>query len=369
MKIGFIIKYFKPFIGGAENVAYYIAKELAKNHEVHVFTSDQKEAKTLKKEEVIDNIHIHRCKVHSYRYHLTFSPEMLKKVLKTKLDVLHIYSLGFIWNDTIALFKKISSKTKIYLTPHGPFMTLKKYTPLQYMIKLKITFIEFFINKIYTNVFQDNPYQHEWMTKAGINKNKIKLLPLGIPKEYLKQRKPLPQYKNKFVISYVGRIQKYKGLDQIIKVLPNFPNVIFLAAGPLDDGYLEYKKLAKKLNVEKQVIFLGKIPEEKLLQVYATSKIFVLPSEWEAFGLVQLEAMSQGNAIVATKTEGSRYLIKKENGFLYDFNDLQQLKNHLSTLIKNKKLLNEIIKNNKEKVKNFTWNIQAKKLEKIYQEK
>ena len=369
MKIGFIIKYFRPFIGGAENVAYYLAKELAKHNEVHVFTSDRKDSKILKKEEIIDNIHVHRCKVISYRYHLTFSPEMLKKILNTKLDVLHIYSLGFIWNDTIALLKKISSKTKIYLTPHGPFMTLKKYTPLQYLIKLKITFLEFFTNKIYTNVFQDNPYQYEWMTKAGIPKNKIKLLPLGIPKEYLKQRKSLKEYKNKFVISYLGRIQRYKGLDQIIKVLPSFPNITFVAIGAYDDGYGYYKELAKKLDVEKQVVFLGEVPEEKKLQVLASSKIFILPSEWEAFGLAQLEAMSQGNAVIATKTEGSRFLIKKENGLLYDFSNLEQLKKHLSTLINNKKLLDTISFNNREKAKTMTWDITAKKLEKVYKEK
>jgi glycosyltransferase involved in cell wall biosynthesis len=50
------------------------------------------------------------------------------------------------------------------------------------------------------------------------------------------------------------------------------------------------------------------------------SEIFVFPSEWEAFGIVLLEAMAYKNSIISTKTEGGSYLIKPgENGYLYDF--------------------------------------------------
>jgi len=49
MKIGFLIEYFYPVRGGAENNCFYIARELAKSHEVHVFTSDRKDGKIFKR--------------------------------------------------------------------------------------------------------------------------------------------------------------------------------------------------------------------------------------------------------------------------------------------------------------------------------
>ena len=86
MKIGFLIEYFYPVSGGAENNCFYLAKELAKKHEVHVFTSDRKDEKMFKKEELIDGIKIHRYKNwFRYKYYLTFTPgflDILSRLMK-----------------------------------------------------------------------------------------------------------------------------------------------------------------------------------------------------------------------------------------------------------------------------------------------
>ena len=49
--------------------------------------------------------------------------------------------------------------------------------------------------------------------------------------------------------------------------------------------------------------------------------MFILASRVKAFGIVMLEAMAKGNAIISTTTEGGKYLIKEDNGILYDFED------------------------------------------------
>ena len=92
-----------------------------------------------------------------------------------------------------------------------------------------------------------------------------------------------------------------------------------------------------------------------------------MPSEWEAFGIVILEAMARGNAVISTKNEGAVFLVKKENGLLYDFNNLKKLEENINILYKNKKLRDKLKKNNLKKAKEFLWKDIAKNLEKVYQ--
>ena len=372
MKIGFLIEYFYPIKGGAENNCFYLARELAKKHEVHIFTSDRKDNKIFKKEEVVDNIKIHRYKNwFRYKYYLSFTPGFLD-ILNYKLDILHVHSLGFLWHDKIVLFKKLFSRTKIINTPHGPFMALKKYSFFENVFRNFFVFLELFFNKLYDFIIQVNPNQYKWMIKYGISKNKIKYIPNGIPnssfdkidnKEFVKKYK----LKNKFVISYIGRVQKYKGLDQVIKVLLKLnKQIVFLVMGKDAGDKKRLITLSKKLKVSDRIIFTGEVSYPEKLMGLDVSEIFILPSEWEAFGIGILEAMARNNAIISTKTEGGEFLVRKENGFVYDFDDIKQLEKYINILFKDEKLRERIKKNNIKKAKEFLWENIVKDLERIY---
>jgi len=371
MKVGFLINYFYPMKGGAENNCFYLARELAKNNEVHVFTS---QIKGTKKYEVINKIHVHRYKTFfRYKYYLSFTPGLLRAILKEDLDILHIHSLGFIWHDKIMILKKLTSKTKIVNTPHGPFMALKNYNFFAKIFKLFLEkFERFFINRFYDAVIQVNPLQYKWLTKQGIKKNKVHFVPNGIDELSFKKinnKSFIKKYnlKDKFVISYLGRVQNYKGLDQVIKILPDLgKNIIFLIMGKDAGDLSRLKKLAIQLDVQNRVRFTGEISDNEVLEGLSLSKIFILPSEWEAFGISILQAMAQSNVIISTKTDGGRFLISKENGFLYDYSNLNDLESKIKLLYKNRNLLNQLGKNNIKKAKQFLWKDIAKDLEKIY---
>ena len=372
MKIGFLINYFYPYKGGAEDNCFYLARELAKNNEVHVFTSLLKKTK---KYEIIDKIHVHRYKtLFRYKYYLSFTPGLLKAILNSNLYILHVHSFGFIYYDLIVLLKKLTSKIKIVNTPHGPFMALPYYNIFARMFRFKIRLIEKFINKNYDAVIQVNPYQYKWLIKSGVKKEKIHFIPNGISKEAFNKINITHfvnkyKLKGKFVISYLGRIQNYKGLDQIINILPYFnENVVFLIMGKDAGDLLRLKNLINKLKINDRVIFTDEISNKDVLAGLRISKIFIMPSQWEAFGISMLQAMAQGNAIISTKTEGGKFLIKeKENGFLFNYGNIDELKQKLNLLIKNDKLRNKISKNNIKKAKQFLWQDIVKDLEKIYQ--
>lgn len=375
MRIGFLLSSFYPNTGGREVITFSLAKELVRRgHKVHVFTSL---SNNLKPEEVIEGIHIHRTKtLFQYKYYLEFNPGWIKNVLKYKLDILHIQSFGFIMADIAVLLEKYLHGTKIVNTPHGPFMALADYPLWQKVLKKVYEAIEFPINRNYDAVIQVNPEQWKWMTKVGVKKNNIFLVPNSIPKDMfmkVSNKDLIKKYnlKNKLVISYLGRIQKYKGLDQVIKVMPDLikanKNIIFLAIGKDAGDMGRLNKLAEELKVSKNVIFTGLLSHEDKLKALDVSEIAVLPSEWEAFGIGLLESMSRGNAIISTKTEGGKFIVQDGiNGYLYDYKDLISLKSKLLTLIRDNSLRKKIINNNLKLSKNYSTENITTKLENVY---
>ncbi len=377
MKIGFISTYFYPVIGGAENNCFYLARELAKRYEVHVFTSDRKNNEKFKEYEVINNIHVHRCKTwFRYRYYFAFYPSIISKILRKDLDILHVHSLGFFMHDFCVIFKKLFSKTKIVNTPHGPPMTLKNYNFIAKFYRFVIVNFEKLINKLYDLVIQVNPSQKKWMVDYGINKNKIEFIPNGISKELFKKENTndlIKKYKlnNKLVISYLGRLEKYKGIDNLIEAFNKISNKNKLKLVIIGQDLGDKKRLmelVKKYKLNNYIIFTGRVNEKLKLKLLNLSKIFILPSEWEAFGISILEAMAKGNSIISTKTEGGLFLVKEGvNGYLYDFGDVSMLRNKIQLLIKNKKLRYKIGLNNIKKAKEFLWEDITMKLEEKYE--
>jgi glycosyltransferase involved in cell wall biosynthesis len=377
MKIGFVSRYFYKAKGGAENYAYSLARELVKDgNEVHVFCSDKQD-----KEEIMEGIHVHRCKeIFAIKYYFAFYPSIVKKLLSYNFDIIHVNSFGFIQNEiAVNKYKKKNPNTKIICTPHGPFMALQKYNLIEKIVKSLYTIILKQYIKKYDMFLEDNPYQKKWMKEEyGIDENKIKFIPPGIDKEAFASNKSLQQklskkyrLNQKFVISYLGRIQKYKGIEQIIDVLPEIvranPNLVFIAMGSDAGDMQRLKELARQLDIEKNVIFTGHVSDKEKYALLDISEIFLFPSEWEAFGIVLIEAMAHKNAIVSTRTEGGIFLIEEgKNGFLFNYQDRKELLEKLSMLIKNRPLREKMQKNNLKKAKDFLWRDISKKLEKIY---
>ena len=172
----------------------------------------------------------------------------------------------------------------------------------------------------------------------------------------------LTEYKlnKRFVISYVGRFEKYKGIQDLIEVLPNIlknhKNVVFVAMGFKGAYKDQIEKLIEKLDLSNNVRLIFEPSDETIKKILSISNIFVMPSSWEAFGISILEAMATNNAIISTRTEGGEYLIKEEeNGYLYDYQDKGELENYINKLLEDKVLMNKIKKNNLIKVKSYLW--------------
>jgi glycosyltransferase involved in cell wall biosynthesis len=103
------------------------------------------------------------------------------------------------------------------------------------------------------------------------------------------------------------------------------------------------------------------------MEAFAAADIFVHPSHYDAFGITILEAFSQKCAVITTDKGGLPWVVDKA-GLVFEDNNLEDLKNKLFLLIKNKKLREEFQKKSYEKVKGFIWDKIAKELEHLYKE-
>ena len=140
----------------------------------------------------------------------------------------------------------------------------------------------------------------------------------------------------------------------------------FLAKQAIEAG-AKIKLNTKVKNIKRNETGITAITDKEKFQALEASEIFVLPSEWEAFGMCTAEAMVKQNAPVSTRTEGGRHLIKDgENGYLFDFEDLEELREKLSKLLTNKSLRIKMQKANKELVKQFSNVRLAEEYEKVY---
>ena len=95
----------------------------------------------------------------------------------------------------------------------------------------------------------------------------------------------------------------------------------------LGEGILrkELEELTVKYGIEEQVIFTGRVSRESVVKELQTAKVFVLPSDYETFGVVYIEAMACGLPVIGTKNGGAEDIISRKNGILIEKNNVSLL--------------------------------------------
>lgn len=178
---------------------------------------------------------------------------------------------------------------------------------------------------------------------------------------------------NKIKILSVSNLKKAKGiqinLDAISYLTNKYDNLQYDIIGEGEfEG--ELKSLVKKLNLEKIVNFLGKKSHEEVMQAITDYDIFSLPSYNEGFGIVYVEAMSQGVPVIGVKGQGIEDVIKDGyNGFLAEPQNVNSLIGILDILIGDNEKRKMIGLNGRNTViRDFTWDANAKKVKKLYED-
>jgi D-inositol-3-phosphate glycosyltransferase len=129
------------------------------------------------------------------------------------------------------------------------------------------------------------------------------------------------------------------------------------------------KDLCHRHGLDDLVTFLGKKDQDSLPYYYSAAEAVVVPSHYESFGMVALEAMACGTPVVASQVGGLAYLVKDGvTGYTVPSSDVEALAHRLGDLIMNKSLRDRLGQQAAGEAQRFSWDIIARQIRAQYQE-
>jgi UDP-glucose:(heptosyl)LPS alpha-1,3-glucosyltransferase len=168
------------------------------------------------------------------------------------------------------------------------------------------------------------------------------------------------------VLIFVGNEFDRKGLRFIIEALPlvKIPELTLLVLG--GDDKSPYLKLARKLDVARQILFLGNVHD--ISRYYALSDLFVLPTFYEAFSVATLEAAATALPLLVTRVNGAEDLIQDGyNGYFIDRNP-HSIAEKLTILLEVVEKLKEVGSNARKRAEAYSWDFVAGRTLSVYEE-
>lgn len=379
--------------GGVETYVHQLAKNFAsKGHRVFVLSTSKNSYTTFIADGVnyimiptktINIPHLPKYPLQMLIFNIKAAITAAKLNQKYKFDVVHAqFCCGFFY----ALLKPfLRDNTKFVVTLHGTLVDEQlahilpiflnesgrkrfKISALFKSLKICTSFLPLIIME-YISVKRAEGIiasSHDTLKRAiqyyRIKKKKATVIYSGINSERFSiEREPNVKqqslWPDTFNILYVGRADERKGIQFLIKAASiltlKHQNVRFFLVGPDTEKYSSH---LKEKNLQKFFALAGKVPQKTLTKYYLTSDIFVLPSLYEGFGLVVLEAFAAGKPVVAFNIASLPELIENgKNGFLVEAFNSEKFASFIERLIENNSLLKKMSSTAKETAKKFTW--------------
>jgi glycosyltransferase involved in cell wall biosynthesis len=388
MRILQVIPYFYPAFafGGPVQVVYDISKKLVeRGHDFVVYTTDAKDVSSR-----LDNNsgEIDYAQVHYFRnismvpvkmFKLFVTPSLLSTVKKDirSFNIIHLHEYRTFQNIVLAHYaKKYGIPYVIHAHGSLPRVTAKRNLKWFYDVLFGYSLLRGASKVIALGQMEAKQY-----IAMGVAEEKIEIIANGIdlsqyvklPKKGFFQKKfNLPA--DKKIILYLGRINKTKGIEFLLKAYAHFINAmkfedtLLVIAGP-DDGYLDtVKHITKSLKISDNVIFTGILTEKEKISAYVDASIVVNVEPKNVFGLVPLEAaacttlviVSKGNAISSEVNQG-------KFGFSVSYNDVSELAGIMEKIFNNNILLMDMGQNGRKFVfENHDWAKIVLKIENMY---
>jgi L-malate glycosyltransferase len=141
-------------------------------------------------------------------------------------------------------------------------------------------------------------------------------------------------------VGCISRLRYEKGVDILLQayaqIIKSHPEILLTIIGDGPDMN-KLKDLAKKLEIEDKVTFIGALDHEEVIKYITQMDIVVVPSRFEGFGLVAIEAMTCGKPVIATSVGGLTEIIQENvNGFSFPVNDYFKLAEIITNIAEHK---------------------------------
>lgn len=179
----------------------------------------------------------------------------------------------------------------------------------------------------------------------GIDPEKIIYSPLGVRFPKL----PVPIFRSdSYRLLFVGRLEKRKGLDELIealsKILSSNTKITVDLVG-LDThqapGGISYEEYVSKIvpqQVRSRVRLHGFVDDNELKDLYRQCDLFIAPSRYESFGIIFLEAMGYGKPVIGTKVGGIPEIINNQVGRVVSPNNPKEIQKAVEEIFSNEKI-------------------------------
>jgi len=306
-------------IGGISPHVYFLSKNLVKQGvKVYVVTCDFPGAPA---HETIDGVEVYRIDSYKtpapdfatwvYLMNLNMQKETaaLTRKLKDKIDVFHAHD-WLVANAGIGL-KHIFRKP-LFVTMHSTEMGRRNgaHTTAEKMIHETEAWLTYEAWKVIC--CSDYMIQHvKWV--FGLPSDKLVMVPNGVNiQSYPEAITDVKDFRNKFalpqekIVLYVGRLVYEKGIHILINAVPKILSKVDAKFIIVGSGYMKEQLLniVRSMGLEHKVMFEGFMDEQTLVKLQRIADVSVVPSLFEPFGIVALEAMAARCPIVVSDTGG-----------------------------------------------------------------
>lgn len=389
----------KEVANAANNVVISLSKEFAKQgHEVYILGYGDLETEN-------ENVHFVPIKIPKVLHHFPllrvgyfslFSSKLLKRFVKAeKPDIVH-FNHG---RGPAAIGSRVLKKFGIPIVytngnPNIGFtQELWDFNLIELALKLNVSNLPPF-NSVLSFLFEYYSFKNVDKIIAvskqlksniryyfGIDASKISYIPNGVDTSYfrpnldvanLKQHHKLEDEK---ILLCLARISPYKNQLTIIQALPEIlkedADVKVLLVGPISDrSYFEAIQYElSKNNLKDHVIFTGAVDRNLLPKYYSLADVFILPSLSEGMPLVLLEALSSGNAIIASDIpQNKEVAVTGKEAIFINPKNSRELAENVVMLLEDNKLREKMRKQaRKTAVKYFDWKVISEKTIELYE--
>ena len=360
-----------PTFGGSGVVATELGKALAqKGHQIHFITYQQ----PFRLNTFDPNIFYHEVHVPSYPlfdfppYETALASTMVNVILHNNLDLLHVhYAIPHASAAYMAkqILKKEGKNIPIITTLHGTDITLvgkdKTYAPV----------VTFSINEsdAITAVSQnlrDETYKHFKIEKE------IEVIANFVDVHRF-QRKGIDAFrkmlapKGEKILIHASNFRKLKRITDVIRIFKEVHDQIPCKLMLVGDGPERpaAEELCHELNLIHDVQFAGK--QDQMEEILSIADLFLLPSEYESFGLAALEGMAAGIPVITSDAGGlSEINIHNSTGFLANVGDIKSMGKYALQLLQNDATLKQFKVNALAHAKKYDIQVIVPHYEKLY---
>ena len=356
MRIG-IVCY--PTFGGSGVLATELGKALAdEGHKVHFITYQQ----PVRLNEFNANIYYHEVRVPTYPlfdyppYEVALASTMVDVILNQDLDLLHVHyaiphaSAAYMAKQIVKA--KIGRDVPVITTLHGTDITLvgrdKTYEPV----------VTFSINESDAITAVSQNLKDETYKSFAISKE-IEVIENFVDVARF-SRKPIDAFRKVIapngekILLHASNFRKVKRVEDVVRVFAAVQKEIPCKLMMVGDGPERpmAEDLARSMGVKAEVSFVGK--QEQMEEIMAVSDVFLLPSDYESFGLAALEAMAAGMIVISSNAGGlPEIMIEGKTGYMANVGDVAAMSTKAIQVLQNEQLLSEMKRTAYEQAQRF----------------